>query len=562
MTTTTKTPTKTPTGLQNGTRSDDNQDLDDPMAGPSGVLLGDRSRRTNHLWMNSLLLLAGVVFVLVLTGSSTRTTRRNTLLYSIGQTESGREEEEPDIMEILEGLHRMGIPSLCHPTSDDYAPRIPRCPSGHNNEVDIQRNNNGQERALEEVVVGLDEATSSSSSSSFTTLTTSSSAAGVIGGKSGEVWFMILNILACVVCIMSVALMSCMFLGFMTLDPLDLRIQIRASVDAGVRARAAALLPIVEQNHRLLVTLLLSEALFYESMPLLMDNLLPSWAAILMSVTVLLVFGEIIPSAFVTGPEQLRWASRLTPLMNFLLWFLHPVAAPLTWMLDTMVPKGEAEDEYYDRGELSALIKIQFEDRQRENKRAGALYGLTPHSRTLRGASPAIGNNISVTVAEKSRGWRNLKREIMEAVEHRRVEQLHQLQQQLHQHKQQSNHPHHHHHHGQQVPSSPGGGSSATSAIGAGPGGGAFHHHPFHSSSNSGGDYGGVGHHRRTGRAMSIGSDTDSVHSYSTPPAYEQIAPPLHQAEMNVLEGALTMKTKVGTVVVVGVILGPLIVPL
>jgi hypothetical protein len=448
------------------------------------------------------------------------------------------QEVDADIVHILHSLNRIGISNVCHPTSDYYAPTIPLCPStGHNSNNNTEDGHYTHQRdgrtLYEGKRVDVDDE--------------------VRINNENEIIFLILNIVACIVCIMAVALMSCMFLGFMTLDPLDLRIQIRASVDAEVRDRASMLLPIVEQNHRLLVTLLLAEALFYESMPLLMDNLLPSWAAILMSVTVLLVFGEIIPSAFVTGPEQLRWASRLTPLMNFLLWFLHPVAAPLTWMLDTMVPPGEAEDEFYDRGELSALIKIQFEDRQKENKRIGAAGGLTPHSRTLRGSvvSPGvIGNNLSVTVAEKSRGWRNLKREIMEEVEHRRVEQLNQLQQQLHQQKQQPNHHHHNHH--QNAPSSPGTSTSVASGMGVGPGG-AFHHQ-YHNSNNSGGDYGtgggtgtvgGGGSHRRQHRAMSIGSDNESVHSYSTPPAYEQIAPPLHQAEMNVLEGALTMKTKV-----------------
>jgi len=41
-----------------------------------------------------------------------------------------------------------------------------------------------------------------------------------------------------------------------------------------------------------------------------------------------------------------------------------------------------------------------------------------------------------------------------------------------------------------------------------------------------------------------MGSDHDSVQSFVTPPAYEQIAPPLHQAEVKMVEGALSMKTK------------------
>ena len=33
---------------------------------------------------------------------------------------------------------------------------------------------------------------------------------------------------------------------------------------------------------------------------------MPAWAAVGLSVSFLLVFGEILPSAIITGPEQLR----------------------------------------------------------------------------------------------------------------------------------------------------------------------------------------------------------------------------------------------------------------
>jgi Cyclin M transmembrane N-terminal domain len=296
--------------------------------------------------------------------------------------------------------------------------------------------------------------------------------------------------------------MSSMFLGFMTLDPLDLRIKIRASMDSEERENASRLLPLVEDHHRLLVTLLLTDAVFYETMPLFLDNLFPSWLAVLLSVTVLLVVGEIIPSAIFTGPEQLRLASQLTPLMSFFLKVLYPVAAPLIWLLNSMVPPEDPEEEAYNRGELSALVRIQYEERE-EAKRAVNFTGLVPstgralgrqnHRKNVSTVGPLKTPGNVFTVTDKSRGWRNLKREIMEAVEQR-------------------HHDSHNHFHSTN--------SSASSPH-------------YHDRS-----------HRRN-RSVSVGSDHDSMHSLSTGPAYEQFAPPLHQAEVKMVEGALTMKTKV-----------------
>ena len=193
--------------------------------------------------------------------------------------------------------------------------------------------------------------------------------------------------------------------------------------------------------------------------------------------------------------------------MTFFLWFLWPFAGPLTWLLDTLVPHDDSDEtEAYNRGELSALIKIQLEDREKRGR--VVTTGLTPHTGRLRSSindrqlhqeTQNASKQPSFKVENHSRGWRNLKREIMEAVEQRHLEQQEQQQQQ-----QQQN----------QVIID----------------GESF---PFNGHTSR--------HHRRT---SSFGSYEDSVLSQSTPPAYEQMAPPLHQAEVRVVEGALNLKTK------------------
>ena len=212
-------------------------------------------------------------------------------------------------------------------------------------------------------------------------------------------WYVIINATGATLCVAFVALISCMFLGFLTLDELDLQIKTRAAIDLNERVYAAALLPIVRQHHRLLVTLLLLNAIAYEALPLFLDNLVPSWAAILLSVTFLLIFGEVIPSAIFTGPDQLRLASHLVPLIRASLFLLWPIATPIVKLLDYLVPHDE-EDDLYHRGELSALIKIQHEEREAKKARENRHLGIPKRN-----------------INSDSRSWRAFKKEIMEAVQ-------------------------------------------------------------------------------------------------------------------------------------------------
>jgi metal transporter CNNM len=72
---------------------------------------------------------------------------------------------------------------------------------------------------------------------------------------------------------------------------------IRASGTRKQRDSAARLIQLVSKPHWLLCTLLLCNAVCMEALPLFLDRLLNPIGAILLSVTCILVFGEIIPQA-------------------------------------------------------------------------------------------------------------------------------------------------------------------------------------------------------------------------------------------------------------------------
>jgi len=85
-------------------------------------------------------------------------------------------------------------------------------------------------------------------------------------------------------------------------------------------------------------------------------------------VTLVLFFGEIIPSAIFTGPNQLAIASKMVPLVRFFFVILAPLAVPIAKMLDILLGHNE-DGEKYDRNELSALVRIMYEERLAEKQR-------------------------------------------------------------------------------------------------------------------------------------------------------------------------------------------------
>ena len=59
-------------------------------------------------------------------------------------------------------------------------------------------------------------------------------------------------------------------------------------------ARAARILPVVKNQHLLLCTLLIGNSLAMEALPIFLDTLVPPYVAILISVTLILAFGEVL----------------------------------------------------------------------------------------------------------------------------------------------------------------------------------------------------------------------------------------------------------------------------
>ncbi|PHT83241.1 DUF21 domain-containing protein [Capsicum annuum] len=89
------------------------------------------------------------------------------------------------------------------------------------------------------------------------------------------------------------------------------------------------ILPVVKNQHLLLCTLLIGNSLAIESLPIFLDKLVPSWSAILVSVTLILMFGEIIPQVICTH-YGLTIGATVAPLVQLLLWLFFLIAYPIS----------------------------------------------------------------------------------------------------------------------------------------------------------------------------------------------------------------------------------------
>ncbi|XP_042038803.1 tyrosine--tRNA ligase, chloroplastic/mitochondrial-like isoform X2 [Salvia splendens] len=149
-------------------------------------------------------------------------------------------------------------------------------------------------------------------------------------------------------------LMSGLTLGLMSLSLVDLEVLIKAGKPED-RKNAEKILPIVKNQHLLLCTLLICNALAMEALPIFVDSLLPAWGAVLISVTLILAFGEIIPQA-VCSRYGLNIGARLSVVVRLLVIIVFPLSYPISKLLDLLLGKGHSA--LLRRAELKTLVDM------------------------------------------------------------------------------------------------------------------------------------------------------------------------------------------------------------
>ena len=109
-----------------------------------------------------------------------------------------------------------------------------------------------------------------------------------------------------------------------------------------------------------MVTLILGNMICAEALPVFMDRIVSPFIAILLSVSLIFIFGEILPQAVCAKYGLLIGAHPLVryPIIILLI-VSSPLSWPMGWMLDRVLGRG---GRLYSSEELTALIEIHREE--------------------------------------------------------------------------------------------------------------------------------------------------------------------------------------------------------
>ncbi|RUS17310.1 hypothetical protein BC937DRAFT_90144 [Endogone sp. FLAS-F59071] len=97
-------------------------------------------------------------------------------------------------------------------------------------------------------------------------------------------------------------------LGLMGLDETNLHVLMQSGEEEEKRHAAKVLALLERGKHWVLVTLLLSNVIVNETLPIILDSVFAGWQAVLISTALIVIFGEIIPQGkdFASSPSPDR----------------------------------------------------------------------------------------------------------------------------------------------------------------------------------------------------------------------------------------------------------------
>lgn len=145
-------------------------------------------------------------------------------------------------------------------------------------------------------------------------------------------------------------------LGLMGQDEVYLKV-ISTSGSNSEKKLAKRVLDLISRGkHWVLVTLLLSNVITNETLPIVLDRCLGGgWQAVVSSTILIVIFGEIIPQS-VCVKYGLQVGAFFCPFVLVLMYLMYPVAYPIATLLDYML--GEDHGTMYKKSGLKTLVTL------------------------------------------------------------------------------------------------------------------------------------------------------------------------------------------------------------
>ncbi|KAH9765298.1 DUF21 domain-containing protein [Citrus sinensis] len=162
----------------------------------------------------------------------------------------------------------------------------------------------------------------------------------------GSVWWFVYAGISCVL-VLFAGIMSGLTLGLMSLGLVELEILQRSGTPSEKK-----------QAVQLLATANGFDACHVQALPIYLDKLFNQYVAIILSVTFVLFFGEVIPQAICTR-YGLAVGANFVWLVRILMIICYPIAYPIGKILDWVLGHNEA---LFRRAQLKALVTIHSQE--------------------------------------------------------------------------------------------------------------------------------------------------------------------------------------------------------
>ncbi|OZJ04341.1 Protein MAM3 [Bifiguratus adelaidae] len=167
-------------------------------------------------------------------------------------------------------------------------------------------------------------------------------------------------------------------LGLMGLDETNLLVLMRSGEEHERKHAERVYALLGRGRHWVLVTLLLSNVIVNETLPIILDSVFGGGlVAVLASTVLIVIFGEIIPQAICVR-HGLAIGAKFAYPMLVLMYIMYPVAYPTALLLDRWL--GESHGTVYRKAELKTLVSLH------QGETASDLDALTEDEVTIIGA--------------------------------------------------------------------------------------------------------------------------------------------------------------------------------
>ncbi|EPB84314.1 hypothetical protein HMPREF1544_08909 [Mucor circinelloides 1006PhL] len=153
-------------------------------------------------------------------------------------------------------------------------------------------------------------------------------------------------------------------LGLMGLDETNLQVMVQSGSESEKENAIRVLGLLNKGKYWVLVTLLLSNVIVNETLPIVLDSILGGgWLAVLLSTALIVIFGEVIPQSICVR-YGLAIGAKCSPIVLVIMYMMYPVAYPTSYLLQYFL--GESHGTIYKKaGEyfcLKTLVSLHQSD--------------------------------------------------------------------------------------------------------------------------------------------------------------------------------------------------------